>query len=129
MKLPLERDSSIVTLEVDLFGPKDAHRVNMALDTGATFVMIPWDVAERLGYDPATSATRVAITTASTIEKAPLITLERIRVLGVEAEKVEVVVHDLPPKSRVDGLLGLSFLRNFNLHLLFRDGVLELREP
>jgi predicted aspartyl protease len=79
------------------------------------------------GYDPATSATRVAITTASTIEKAPLITLRRVRVLGVEAKQVEVVVHDLPPKSRVDGLLGLSFLRHFNIHLLFRDGVLEIR--
>jgi len=126
MKLPLERDSSIVILEVDLFGPKDVHRVNMALDTGATFVMIPWDVAERLGYDPATSATRVTITTASTIEKAPLIKLERIRVLDVEARKVEVVVHDLPPKSRVDGLLGLSFLRDFNIHLMLKDGVLDI---
>jgi predicted aspartyl protease len=70
----------------------------------------------------------VAITTASTIEKAPLITLERVRVLDVEAQKVMVVVHDLPPKSRVDGLLGLSFLGNFNIHLLLRDGLLEICE-
>jgi hypothetical protein len=38
------------------------------------------------------------------------------------------VVHDLPPKSRVDGLLGLSFLSNFNIHLLLRDGLLEICE-
>jgi len=125
----IDRTAPVIVLKPLLFGPAGKGRVEMALDTGATFVMIPWDVAEHLGYDPATSATRVAITTASTIEKAPLITLERIRVLDVEAKNVEVVVHDLPPKSRVDGLLGLSFLRNFNLHLLFRDGVLELRKP
>ena len=53
----------------------------MALDTGATFVMIPWDVAERLGYDPTISDERISITTASTVEKVPLITLEEIDVL------------------------------------------------
>ena len=98
----------------------------MALDTGATYTVIPWDVAERLGYDPAVATRRVVITTASAIERVPLIVLERMRVLDVEAREVEVVVHDLPPKSRVDGLLGLSFLRRFNINLSFREGFLEL---
>ena len=31
-----------------------------------------------------------------------------------------------PAKSYVDGLLGLSFLRNFNLHIGFKEGYLEL---
>ena len=100
----------------------------MALDTGATFVMIPWDVAERLGYDPTISDERISITTASTVEKVPLITLEEIDVLGLSLKNVKVVVHDLPPKSRVDGLLGLSFLNNFNLKLMFKKGYLELDE-
>ena len=124
----IDKTASIIVLRPLLFGPAGKCRVEMALDTGATYTMIPWDVAERLGYRPGTSATRVAITTASTIEKAPLITLERVRVLDVEAQKVMVVVHDLPPKSRVDGLLGLSFLSNFNIHLLLRDGLLEICE-
>jgi len=121
----IDKTASIIVLKPLLFGPAGKGRVEMALDTCATFTMIPWDVAERLGYDPVTSATRVAMTTASTIERAPLIVLEKVRVLDVEAKKVAVVVHDLPPKSRVDGLLGLSFLRNFNIHLLLWDGFLE----
>jgi len=51
-----------------------------------------------------------------------------MRVLGAEAEGVAVVIHDLPTKSRVDGLLGLSFLRRFNIGLRFKDGFLEFEE-
>lgn len=85
----------------------------MALDTGATYTMIPWDIAEALGYEPALSQRRVDIITASGIQKAPLVTLNSISVLGKEARNVDCVVHDLPQASRVDGLLGLSFIRNF----------------
>ncbi len=41
---------------------------------------------------------------------------------------VKVVVHDLPPTSRVDGLLGLNFLNNFNLKLMFKKGYLEISD-
>jgi len=128
MRTPLKRDAPVVVLEVELHGPNGIRRVNMVLDTGATFTMIPWVVAEHLGYEPAVSKSRTTLTTASTTETVPLITLERMRVLGAEAEGVAVVIHDLPTKSRVDGLLGLSFLRRFNIGLRFKDGFLEFEE-
>jgi clan AA aspartic protease (TIGR02281 family) len=116
-------------LEVELIGTSARCRIDMALDTGATFTMVPWDVAERLGYDPAGSTERIVITTASTIERAPVITLEQMRALDVEVADVKVVVHDLPPKSRVDGLLGLSFLKHFDINLYFKKGSLEFKDP
>ena len=79
----------------------------MALDTGSTYVLIPWDIAEALGYEPAYSKRKVDITTASGTEKAPLITVKRVSVLGKEVRDVACVVHDLPETSRVDGLLLL----------------------
>lgn len=66
------------------------------------------------------------ITTASGTEKAPLITVSCVSVLGKEARDVPCVVHDLPETSRVDGLLGLSFLRDFEIRLDFRNGTLEI---
>jgi len=51
----------------------------------------------------------------------------KVKVLGKTAKNVPVVIHDLPPESAVDGLLGLSFLRNFVVEIDFKRGKLELR--
>ena len=125
----INKAAPIIVLKPLLFGPNGKCRVEMALDTGATFTMIPWNIAEHLGYDPAAISERVIITTASTIEKAPLITLEGIKVFDVEIKSIKVVVHDLPPKSRVDGLLGLSFLKHCNINLHFKKASLEFKDP
>jgi len=98
----------------------------MALDTGATYTIAPWDIAAALGYEPERSKERVDMVTASGVERAPLITLESVSLGGEEIEKVQALVHDLPPRSYVDGLLGLSFLRNFRLSLDFERGILKL---
>lgn len=101
-------------------------RPKMALDTGATYLMVSWEMAEVLGYKPELSKERIDMTTASGVEKVPLITLKSVSVLGKRARNVKAVVHDLPPRSYVDGLLGLSFLKNFKICLDFRKGILEI---
>jgi len=121
----IDPNAPVITVYAEIEGVIIA-RVKMALDTGATYVLIPWDIAETLGYDPAYSKQKVDITTASGTEKAPLITVSRISVLGKEARDVPCIVHDLPETSRVDGLLGLSFLRRFRVCLDFQEGILEI---
>jgi clan AA aspartic protease (TIGR02281 family) len=115
----------LIVLYVGLEGKVKAT-LRMALDTGASYTMIPWDVAETLGYEPALSRRKVDIITASGTEKAPLVILESVTTLGEEARRVDCVVHDLPEASRVDGLLGLSFLRNFAVLIDFRRGILRI---
>ncbi|MBW1717302.1 MAG: hypothetical protein JRJ77_16020 [Deltaproteobacteria bacterium] len=41
-------------------------------------------------------------------------------------EDVEVLCHDLPSEAKVDGLLGLNFLRNFNIAIMFKEDVIEI---
>ena len=125
VKHKLNPDAPVITLYARLSNSQ-TRRIMMALDTGATYVMIPWDIAEALGYKPAYSKQKIDITTASGTEKAPLITVSCVSVLGKEARDVPCVVHDLPETSRVDGLLGLSFLRDFEIRLDFRNGTLEI---
>ncbi len=120
-------EAPVIVVEVEVAGPAATRVVDMALDTGATHVMVPWVVAEALGYDHAVSRRRVNLSTASSVEVAPLVTLEEVGALGVRAREVEAVCHDLPPGSRVQGLLGLSFLRHFDIDLHFRRGLLEAR--
>lgn len=88
--------------------------------------MIPWDIAEVLGYEPSLSKRKVDIVTASGIEIAPLVSVKSISVLGKEAKDIDCVVHDLPQASRVDGLLGLSFLKNFVIWLDFSQGIFRI---
>ena len=52
MKYRFDPKSSVITLYVTL-SYLQTRRILMALDTGATYTIIPWDIAEAIGYEPA----------------------------------------------------------------------------
>lgn len=72
------------------------------------------------------SGPRVEMITASRVERAPLIVLDRVVVAGGAIGHVEALVHDLPPQGMAEGLLELSFLRYFKLSMDFERGLLTL---
>lgn len=125
-RIDFDSKSNVVIVYVEIRIRDRTARLKMALDTGATYVMIPWDIAETLGLQPELSREKTEIITASGVEKSPIVALEAMRVAGKEARNIKALVHDLPSKSYVDGLLGLSFLKNFDLHINFNEGYLEL---
>ena len=122
----IDPQALLIILDVEIFHGDKSRIVRMALDTGATFMVIPWNVVEVLGYDPAAIRQRIPITTASGVEMVPLLTLEKVKALEKEVAHVQAVCHDLPRQSAVDGLLGLSFLKQFDINLYFRQQRLEL---
>ena len=99
------------------------------MDTGATYLMVPLHVLETLGYAPGKARKRISITTASGSQIAPLLTLDKVKVLGKAVAKVPAICHDLPAQSPVDGLLGLSFLKWFDVDLHFRRRRLQFKGP
>lgn len=119
-------NASVIVVDVELENNSRKTTKRMALDTGATYILFPWDVASLLGIKPEFAEERIETVTASGVEKVPLVQIGSVRVLGKEAKNVKAIVHDLPAKSYVDGLLGLSFLRNFNVRLNFKEGILEI---
>jgi len=88
--------------------------------------LIPWEIAEAIGYKPEVSKEKVTLITASGVETAPLIVIKKIRFLDEDINNVTVVCHDLPPKSYVTGLLGSSFLRHFKIMIDYLKGMLEI---
>lgn len=98
----------------------------MALDTGATYTIIPVESAIAIGCDPIKSHKRIEITTGSGVEYVPIVCVPRFKSLGFEVKNLDVVCHDLPTKSPIDGLLGLNFLTQFNVYLKFLEHTLEV---
>ena len=114
-------------MKTKVYGPRGDAIINLALDTGATWTLVSWETTVLVGYDPASIQQRTAITTGSGIEYCPKLNLLRVEALGKSVSSLEVLCHTLPPTSRVDGLLGLNFLRQFNVSLNFKQGYITIR--
>ena len=103
---------SIIICRAEIVGPRVEVYLKMAVDTGATFTMIPFETAIAIGCDPLRSQRKIEITTGSSVEYVSIITVPKFRAFGAEIENMEVVCHNLPTQSPVEGLLGLNFLKS-----------------
>jgi len=124
-------DPSVSSIVVDLLlqaaDGRSSVVIPVVLDTGATMTILATDIMARLGYDPAApTLARQRIITGSGVEYAPRITVRTATAIGQKVANLEVLCHDLPPESGVDGLLGLNLLRNFKLTIRFLRGIIDL---
>ena len=127
MKTTFEKSSNMVIVYAELKNKgKDTIILKMALDTGASYTIIPWDVAEKLGCDPAVSKNRIKIMTGSGYEDTPKVKVASISSLGKQINDIEVLVHNLPQGSYIDGLLGLNFFKNSKLSIDFKESIIEV---
>lgn len=126
MSFAFDPHQGLVLLHAELWGPSSSAVLLLALDTGATFTLVNQTRLMQLGYDPAITPNRFHITTASGVEIASRLNVARIAALGKERIDFPVLCHTLPASVRVDGLLGLDFLRGQSLSIDFRAGRLLL---
>lgn len=121
---------NVVLIDLELTGVLESKTLLLpvALDTGATFTIVPWDAAVDMGYDPSNSTRRQRIFTGSGVEFCPVVTVARIKALGMTIENIDVLRHDLPEGSCVYGLLGLNFLRMFDFEIKYSDGTICLSQ-
>lgn len=78
MKFEFDKDLPVIVVDVELQGVDITGTIRMALDTGATLTIIPWQVASVLGLQPELSRKRIDIATASGIESVPVVTLKSL---------------------------------------------------
>ena len=123
--LKFNPQDSVIVVETKIWGVSLVSTVRLVFDTGASLAILPWKLVTGLGLK-IDQAKVIQTTTASTVESVPMITIPKMSVLGEEVKKVDVLVKDLPPEAGVDGLLGLSFIKNFQVHIDFNNGVLTL---
>lgn len=95
------------------------------VDTGASFVTIPYSTVQALGLEEEMSRHQMEVQTAGGPVKANAVTLSSIELQGWVVSNVTALVMDLPNRPGL-GLLGLNFLNNFRLDLRVDQGILIL---
>jgi predicted aspartyl protease len=117
----------LIYLSTTLHGPLGAINARMALDTGATVTMINQDILRAAGYDLDQIYDFISIVTGSRVESVKQLTIHSIRALDHVIENLPAICHDLPEESGLDGLLGLNFLRYFDVEIRYSESSLLLR--
>ena len=82
MRLKFDRTLPVIVLDAELEVEELIGHIRMALDTGATYTMIPWQAAIALGLKPEIAEERIEILTASGTVRVPLVRLASLSVSG-----------------------------------------------
>lgn len=123
-------EEGIIRVDLTVTGIKrDSFRtIVAALDTGAATTSIPLSVALDLGYD-LENAEEIEVVTGSRVETVKVINVKEVRAIGETISNIEVLCHDLPEGSAVDGLLGANFLLDFDVNISYPQGIVEIKRP
>jgi len=126
VSFPFQPETGLIIVDTRVWGTVGDFSLRLALDTGAAVTTIGSHVLTSLGYDPASAVERVQVTTASGVEIVPRVRVRKLHALGKMRRDFPVLCLTLPPSARVDGVLGLDFMRGLRLVVDFREGVVTL---
>lgn len=124
-KFPFDVNQGIILCKAKLTNKKNSIFLKLAVDTGATLTMISIESALAIGVDPSKSTRHIEITTANGTVFAPIIKIPFFESLGIEIKNLDVVCHNLPSESSVEGLLGLNFLKAAEVTIDFSENTLK----
>jgi predicted aspartyl protease len=99
---------------------------NFIVDTGAEVSLIPSSAAIALGLKVTRSTPVRSLSGIAGITLAYEVTLDSIELEGFPVRNISVLVVDMPLDSDV-GILGIDFLKNFDIEIDNQNGILKLR--
>lgn len=126
MNIPFDAEEGLIVVRAALTGPAGVRLIRLVLDTGASDTAINAGILIDLGYDIAAAAEHVPVATASGMETAAVVPIQKIIALGQQRTDLAVLTYPFPAELDIDGLLGLDFLREYVLRIDFRAGDIEL---
>ena len=94
-------------------GSMNGYPVNFLVDTGASSIAMSSDQAKRLGINYKLNGKPTWVSTASGIERAVTVTINKVTISGVTIRSVEgLVIEGSEPSTP---LLGMSYLNRFKI--------------
>ena len=127
-EIEFSQESNTIILPAKL---NDSFEVSLTLDTGATLVVLRKSAGEKLGVNLENAQPDINMTLADGRKiGAKRVILNSVKVENVEAEHVEaaIMLEDIGEAGFGDGLLGMSFLKNFNFKIDYREKKLILEK-
>ncbi|HEX2689996.1 MAG TPA: retropepsin-like aspartic protease [Kofleriaceae bacterium] len=118
------RKRDLIIIRGFVWGPLHRQRrpLRLVLDTGAAETIIVPDVLDELGYNPREGEAISVMRSAVGREEGYLIRIARFDCLGHQSRDFRVHAHDLPDGWNIQGLIGLSFLRELNYEIRSLEG-------
>jgi clan AA aspartic protease (TIGR02281 family) len=113
VRLPYQADKRQVVVKARLNGQVEGRFI---VDTGATTMTITEELARRLHLPPSPHEAQVALADGST-RKTRSVILRSVEVEDARVENVVAVIMPAHPAAGIEGLLGMSFLMEFNVQL------------
>ena len=110
-KYVLKKSGALYYTKAAVQGATGIFNVDLLIDTGATYTLLPVESLEMYGYDIATSKEKVRLIAASGYILAPKIKVQWIHALGCKFDAFPVVAYTLPPEMYFKGILGMDFLK------------------
>jgi len=115
-------NDSLVVVRAMIWGPRGRKGLTLAFDTAATQTHVTPDVLDDVGYGPRDGDRVTSITSAIGEEPGYMMRVAKFSALGFASNDFRIHVHDLPETLGIQGLLGLSFLRQFNYEVRSAEG-------
>jgi|CXWL01.1.fsa_nt_gi clan AA aspartic protease (TIGR02281 family) len=126
ISIPVQRIGQLYVVPVELNG---SRTVQLILDTGASHTILSQEVVRDLALLPSDYRPGlVLLKTASGSVDARVVQIDSMKIATAEVRNSSAAVHTVPDfPAGVDGLLGLSFLHQFEITLDSSKGELRLK--
>lgn len=116
----------LIGVDAVIVGPRGRTEVQLILDTAAVRTTIVPSVAESIGYSSALR-TSWSITRTAAAEERGYVVRSELSSLGFTMTNHRVVVADLG--YGIAGVLGINFLRQFNVEIRFAERQILVESP
>ena len=120
-------EGELIIVASKIWGRDGYKDLSLAIDTGSASTMITSEVIEDIGYNPRDGLDITSVRSAIGTERGYTLKVARFATLGFEFEDFVVHVFDLPVGFGIDGLIGLSFLKNFDYEIRSIVGRIRVR--
>jgi len=115
-------NDALIIVTARVWGPRGDKQLSLAFDTAATQTHVVPEFLDQIGYGPQHGDRITSITSAIGDEPGYMMPVTRFTALGFTMTNFRIHVHDLPETLGIQGLLGLSFLRQFNYEIRSAEG-------